>query len=103
MKISTKNASILIDVINKQLEITTLKLQNTDDLLEQNHLIILQGLRNEFENLPDILSFNILFLVLFSDCRNHLRQEFPSLLHHFHLYKYLMTSMIDWLFSRSYV
>lgn len=50
MKISTKNASILIDVINKQLEITRLKLQNTDDLLEQNHLIILQGLRNEFEN-----------------------------------------------------
>ena len=50
MKISTKNASILIDVINKQLEITRLKIQNTDDLLEQNHLIILQGLRNEFEN-----------------------------------------------------
>ena len=50
MKISTKNASILIDVINKQLEITRLKLQNTDDLLEQNHLIILQGLRNEYEN-----------------------------------------------------
>ena len=50
MKISTKNASILIDVINKQLEITRLKLQNTDDLLEQNHLIILQGLRNELEN-----------------------------------------------------
>ena len=50
MKINTKNASILIDVINKQLEITRLKLQNTDDLLEQNHLIILQGLRNEFEN-----------------------------------------------------
>ena len=50
MEISTKNASILIDVINKQLEITRLKLQNTDDLLEQNHLIILQGLRNEFEN-----------------------------------------------------
>ena len=50
MEISTKNASILIDVINKQLEITRLKIQNTDDLLEQNHLIILQGLRNEFEN-----------------------------------------------------
>ena len=50
MKISTKNASILIDVINKQLEIIRLKIQNTDDLLEQNHLIILQGLRNEFEN-----------------------------------------------------
>ena len=50
MKISTKNASILIDVINKQLEITRLKIQNTDDLLEQNHLIILQGLRNDFEN-----------------------------------------------------
>ena len=50
MKISTKNASILIDVINKQLEITRLKIQNTDDLLEQNHLVILQGLRNDFEN-----------------------------------------------------
>ena len=50
MKISSNNGSILIDVINKQLEITRLKLQNTDDLLEQNHLIILQGLRNEFEN-----------------------------------------------------
>jgi len=50
MEISTKNASILIDVINKQLEIIRLKIQNTDDLLEQNHLIILQGLRNEFEN-----------------------------------------------------
>ena len=50
MEISAKNASILIDVINKQLEITRLKIQNTDDLLEQNHLIILQGLRNEFEN-----------------------------------------------------
>ena len=50
MEISTKNTSILIDVINKQLEITRLKIQNTDDLLEQNHLIILQGLRNEFEN-----------------------------------------------------
>jgi hypothetical protein len=50
MEISTKNASILIDVINKQLEITRLKIQNSNDLLEQNHLIILQGLRNEFEN-----------------------------------------------------
>lgn len=50
MEISTKNASILIDVINKQLEITRLKIQNTNDLLEQNHLIILQGLRNDFEN-----------------------------------------------------
>ena len=50
MEISTKNASILIDVINKQLEITRLKIQNTDDLLEQNHLVILQGLRNDFEN-----------------------------------------------------
>jgi len=50
MEISTKNARILIDVINKELDITRLKIENKNDLLEQNHLIILEGLRNEFEN-----------------------------------------------------
>jgi thymidine kinase len=50
MKVSTQNARILIDVINKELEITRLKIENTNDLLEKNHLVVLQGLRNEFEN-----------------------------------------------------
>jgi len=50
MEISTKNARILIDVINKELDITRLKIENKNDLLEQNHLITLEGLRNEFEN-----------------------------------------------------
>jgi len=50
MKISTQSARILIDVISKELEITRLKIENTNDLLEKNYLVILQGLRNEFEN-----------------------------------------------------
>tara|TARA_R100001015_G_C4455199_1_gene43974 strand:- start:139 stop:339 length:201 start_codon:yes stop_codon:yes gene_type:complete len=50
MNINSKDARILIEVINKELDITRLKIENTNDLLEQNHLIILQGLRNEFEN-----------------------------------------------------
>ena len=50
MEISTKNARILIDVINKELDITRLKIENKNDLLEQNHLITLEGLRNEFES-----------------------------------------------------
>ena len=50
MNINTKDARLLIEVINKELDNTRLKIQNTNDLLEQNHLIILQGLRNDFEN-----------------------------------------------------
>jgi hypothetical protein len=50
MNINTKDARLLIEVINKELDNTRLKIENTNDLLEKNHLIILQGLRNEFEN-----------------------------------------------------
>ena len=41
---------ILIDVVNKDLDITRLKILSDDDLLEQNHLIILQDVRNMLEN-----------------------------------------------------
>ena len=50
MNINTKDARLLIEVINKELDITRLKIENTNDLLEHSHLINLQILRNDFEN-----------------------------------------------------
>ena len=47
---SKEQTRILIDIVNKDLDITRLKILNDDDLLEQNHLIILQGVRNMLEN-----------------------------------------------------
>ena len=41
---------ILIDIVNKDLDITRLKILNDDDILEQNYLITLQGVRNMLEN-----------------------------------------------------
>ena len=48
---------ILIDVVNKDLDITRLKILSDDDLLEQNHLIILQDVRNKLEN--NFIQFNV--------------------------------------------
>ena len=48
---------ILIDVVNKDLDITRLKILSDDDLLEQNHLIILQDIRNKLEN--NFIQFNV--------------------------------------------
>jgi len=50
MNINTTDARLLIEVINKELDITRLKIENTNDLLEHSHLINLQILRNDFEN-----------------------------------------------------
>ena len=50
MNINTTDARLLIEVINKELDNTRLKIENTNDLLEHSHLINLQILRNDFEN-----------------------------------------------------
>ena len=50
MNINTKDARLLIEVINKELDNTRLKIENTNDLLEKSHLVNLQSLRNDFEN-----------------------------------------------------
>ena len=47
---NSEEIRILIDVVNKDLDITRLKILSDDDLLEQNHLIILQDVRNMLEN-----------------------------------------------------
>ena len=50
MNITLQDARILIDVINKELDITRLKIESTNDPLEKSHLLNLQSLRNDFEN-----------------------------------------------------
>ena len=50
MNITLRDARIVIDVINKELDITRLKIESTNDLLEKSHLLNLQSLRNDFEN-----------------------------------------------------
>tara|TARA_Y100000592_G_scaffold93156_1_gene155933 strand:- start:585 stop:773 length:189 start_codon:yes stop_codon:yes gene_type:complete len=50
MNITLQDARILIDVINKELDITRLKIESTNDALEKSHLLNLQSLRNDFEN-----------------------------------------------------
>ena len=50
MNLTLQDARILIDVINKELDITRLKIESTNDLLEKSHLLNLQSLRNDFEN-----------------------------------------------------
>ena len=54
---NSEEIRILIDVVNKDLDITRLKILNDDDLLEQNHLIILQDIRNKLEN--NFIQFNV--------------------------------------------
>ena len=50
MNISTIDTRILINVINKELEITRLRIENGNDLLDKSYLVDLQSLRNKFEN-----------------------------------------------------
>ena len=50
MNITLRDARIVIDVINKELDITRLKIESTNDALEKSHLLNLQSLRNDFEN-----------------------------------------------------
>ena len=50
MNITLRDARIVIDVINKELDITRLKIESTNDPLEKSHLLNLQSLRNDFEN-----------------------------------------------------
>ena len=54
---NSEEIRILIDVVNKDLDITRLKILSDDDLLEQNHLIILQDIRNKLEN--NFTQFNV--------------------------------------------
>ena len=54
---NSEEIRILIDVVNKDLDITRLKILSDDDLLEQNHLIILQDIRNKLEN--NFIQFNV--------------------------------------------
>ena len=54
---NSEEIRILIDVVNKDLDITRLKILSDDDLLEQNHLIILQDVRNKLEN--NFIQFNV--------------------------------------------
>ena len=54
---SKEQTRILIDIVNKDLDITRLKILSDDDLLEQNHLIILQDVRNKLEN--NFIQFNV--------------------------------------------
>lgn len=50
MNISTIDTRVLINVINKELEITRLRIENGNDLLDKSYLVDLQCLRNKFEN-----------------------------------------------------
>ena len=50
MNISTIDTRVLINVINKELEITRLIIENGNDLLDKSYLVDLQSLRNKFEN-----------------------------------------------------
>ena len=50
MNISTIDTRVLINVINKELEITRLRIENGNDLLDKSYLVDLQSLRNKFEN-----------------------------------------------------
>ena len=50
MNISTIDTRVLINVINKELEITRLRIENGNDLLDKSYLVDLQFLRNKFEN-----------------------------------------------------
>lgn len=50
MNISTIDTRVLINVINKELEITRLKIENGNDLLDKSYLVSLQNLRNKFED-----------------------------------------------------
>ena len=47
---NSEEVRILIDVVNKDLDITRLRILNDDDILENNYLITLQGIRNKLEN-----------------------------------------------------
>jgi hypothetical protein len=50
MKLTLQDTKLLIEVINRELDITRLKINNTNDILEKSHLVNLQSLRNDFEN-----------------------------------------------------
>ena len=50
MEISTRDARLLINVINTELEITRFKVENTNDPLDRSHLLNLQSLRSDFEH-----------------------------------------------------
>jgi hypothetical protein len=50
MNISTIDTRVVINVINKELEITRLRIENGNDLLDKSYLVDLQSLRNKFEN-----------------------------------------------------
>ena len=54
---NSEEVRILIDVVNKDLDITRLRILNDDDILENNYLITLQGIRNKLEN--NFIQFNV--------------------------------------------
>tara|TARA_R100001129_G_C5245179_1_gene226650 strand:- start:656 stop:838 length:183 start_codon:yes stop_codon:yes gene_type:complete len=54
---SSEQIRILIDVVNKDLDITRLRILNDDDILEHNYLITLQDIRNILEN--NFTQFNV--------------------------------------------
>ena len=54
---NSEEGRILIDVVNKDLDITRLRILNDDDILENNYLITLQGIRNKLEN--NFIQFNV--------------------------------------------
>ena len=47
---NSEEVRILIDVVNKDLDITRLRILNDDDILENNYLITLQDIRNKLED-----------------------------------------------------
>ena len=54
---NSEEVRILIDVVNKDLDITRLRILNDDDILENNYLITLQDIRNKLEN--NFIQFNV--------------------------------------------
>ena len=50
MEINTIELRTLINVINKELEITRLRIDNSNDLLDKSYLVDLQALRNKLES-----------------------------------------------------
>ena len=50
MEINTIELRTLINVINKELEITRLRIDNSNDLLDKSYLVDLQSLRNKLES-----------------------------------------------------
>ena len=54
---NSEEVRILIDVVNKDLDITRLRILNDDDILENNYLITFQDIRNKLEN--NFIQFNV--------------------------------------------